>query len=261
MKNLKEAPHDRITIACFTYMVRAMELRRFNGFFFGIIESTQKLTENLTLDGKAEFERIAADYQKKNGGILPGRHFVNEIALTRSIESFDLYLLQMLRLLFSAKPDLVIAEEKLIGEATKASFEDTNDYFLHLAERKLMKLSYSSLSVLREYVRESSEIDLFDTDEIFETICLATELRNLISHNDCRVNEIFLKRTKSIPATPKLELGERFAISDAFLRNLISAADHAVFTYDERAAAQLGLLTMNRFTSFFLRGDFATSTV
>lgn len=238
-----------------------MELREFRSFFFGIIETSENIASKLAEDSGNRFRTAAAQYHAKSGTMSSGRQLFNEVALTRSIESFDLYLLQTLRLIFAARPDLVIEEERLNDEASKSDFSDSNEYFLHLAERKLMKLSYKPLSALRQYVLASTGIELFESEDLFETINLATELRNLIAHNDCRVNKIFQKRIKTIPIAPDVEPGYRFAINDELLDKCIGAMDHVIFSFDALASAGCNLPTMNRFSSFFFRDDFAPTTI
>jgi hypothetical protein len=75
------------------------------------------------------------------------------------------------------------------------------------------------------------------------------------------VNEIFLKRIENISNVPPVELGFRFAINDELLKHFFRSLDHIVFRFDAVASAQCKLPTTNRFASFFIRGDFAPSTV
>jgi hypothetical protein len=173
IRSYKDMPQDRITMACFTYMVRVTELGDFNSFFFGIINGSNELSLRMTEESKKTFRNAAVKYKAMTSDMSPGRQLINEVLLTRSVESFNLYLLQLLRLIFSVRTDLVIEEEKLNDEATKADFTSPDEYFLHLAERKLMQLSYKPLSALRQYVLASTELDLFETDAIFETVILA----------------------------------------------------------------------------------------
>jgi hypothetical protein len=257
----KDMPPDRITIACFTYMVRVMELRDFSSFIFGIVNSPELLLARMTNESKKQFRDAAAKYQIKADAMSIGRQLINEVLLTRSVESFDLYLLQLLRLLFSVRTDLVIEEEKLRDEVTKTKFKDADEYFLHLAERKLNQLAYKPLSELRAYFKISTGVELFERETDFEAVVLATQLRNLIAHNDCRINELFLKRVDLVRDKPALNLGERYAITDRLFRRLVGVLDHVVFTADERAAQTCNIPTMNRFTSFFFRGDFSPKTI
>ena len=59
----RETPPDRITICCFTYMARTMELRDFSRFFFGIVNCSETLARGLTEKSKSEFEAEANKYR------------------------------------------------------------------------------------------------------------------------------------------------------------------------------------------------------
>src|ERR1700690_4286674 len=182
----KNIPGDRITIACFTYMARTMELIGFSSFFYGIILGADKISLGLTEESKKAFLNEASKYQNRPGGFFPARQLINEILLSRSADSFHLYLIQFLRLLFSVRTNLVIEEEKIVDEAIKAKLSNADEYFLHLAECKLDLLSRKPLSALREYIITSTGIDIFEEESLYETVILARELRNLAAHNDCR---------------------------------------------------------------------------
>jgi hypothetical protein len=90
---LKDESADRITIACFTYMLRVMELRNFNRFFFGVIEGSDELLHRMTEESKKAFRDETAEYQTKAGHMSPCRQLISEVMLTRSVEFFDLYVL------------------------------------------------------------------------------------------------------------------------------------------------------------------------
>jgi hypothetical protein len=68
------------------------------------------------------------------------------VLLSRAVESFDLYVLHILRLIYSVRPDLVVEEEKIVAEFPKTDFKTPDEYFLHLAEHKLHQLGYKSLA-------------------------------------------------------------------------------------------------------------------
>jgi hypothetical protein len=65
INSYKNMPPDRITIACFTYMVRVMELSDFSSFFFGIINESEGLSLRMAAESKKEFRDAAAKYQGK----------------------------------------------------------------------------------------------------------------------------------------------------------------------------------------------------
>ena len=248
----RENPPDRITICCFTYMARTMELRDFLRFFFGIVNCSDTLSRGLTEESKKEFETEADKYRLGERKFSPNRQFVNEILVSRAVESFELYLLHMLRLIFGEHPEIVLDDEK--AGAKKADFANADDFFLYVAERKLQQLSYKPLTALREYIMQKTAIDLFDNNSTFETALLAIQARNLIAHNDCRVNELFLKRISVLSKPPAGELGNRYVFSEEWVKEVSYVFDHVVFQFDEFAAKKMLLPTMNRFTSFLFRG-------
>src|ERR1700704_2013369 len=100
-------PPDRVTYGCSVYMARVMQLRDFISFFFGIINSSQQFASGLKEDSKKLFEAEAGKYRIVEYKFSTHRQFVNEIMLSRAVESFDLYLLTMLRLIFFEKPEML----------------------------------------------------------------------------------------------------------------------------------------------------------
>lgn len=258
---LIDTPPDRITIACFTYMARMMELRDFYRFFYGVVDSAQDFVGILTEQSQRDFKEAALKFQNASGRLSTGRHVINEIILSRQVESFELYLVQSLRLIFSGRPDLVVEEQRLMERATKADFNDPNEYFLLLAEKKLDQLSRSGFAALNDYFSREIGIALFQNKGHYNAVALATQVRNLIAHNDCRVNEIFLKRISELPNRPQVGLGQRFGLNDVFVRSAAETLDHAVFMFDESSVAKFDLPTMGRMSSFLFRGDFARSTM
>src|SRR5665811_55413 len=68
-------------------------------------------------------------------------------------------------------------------------------------------LSYMGrIMELRKWVFSRTGIDLFKSDEIFEVALLATEVRNLIAHNDCMANETIMDRIGE--SSSKLDISE-----------------------------------------------------
>jgi hypothetical protein len=248
----REAPADHITIACFTYIARVMEARKFDRFFFGVVAASASFANGMTPESKAEFEEAVANYRFDPHRFAPHHQFINELLLARAIESFDLYLLHILRLIFSLHPELIIDPSRFEAELAKSELEP--DDFLHsLAERKLHELGNSDLAQLRSYFEKELGIALFKDRADYANALLASRVRNLIAHNDGRVNRIFLKKTSGLPMKPKPEFGKRYVVSTDWLHDLCSALDSVVFNFDEVSIGQFALPTFNRFGSFLLR--------
>ncbi len=227
-----------------------MELRDFHRFFFGVINSSELLSKGLTYESRIRFEDETAKYRIGDRRYSPNRQLVNEIIVTRSIEFFELYLLHMLRLIFEEHPNTVMQEKENV---TEADFENPDEYFFFIAERKLHQLSYKPLRDLREYFKEKTKLDIFENNNLYETAMLGIQIRNLIAHNDCRVDARFIKQVSVLSLPPLAELGTRYILLDEWVTTLSAALDHVVFQYDEKVSAVLKLRTMNRMSSFLFR--------
>ena len=236
----RDAP-EHVTPAGLGYMVRIIELRDFTSFFFGIIKALPH-AEDLSGDEKAK-AKLAA----KKGEILQydysvHRQFVNEIMLARAVESFDLYILQILRLIFEAQPNLLKSESP-IDAATALELRTFEHIVFHLAERKLHDLSYKPLSELQKFLKTRVGLDLFRSQEIYEMVLLASEVRNLIAHNDCKVSQQFEQRIKDITNPLKIDEHAKVLIDDDWLRRASYAMDGVVFDFEEAAVEKFGLKT------------------
>jgi hypothetical protein len=245
-------PPDMVTYGCSIYMARVMELRGFISFFFGIINSSQQFANGLKEDSRKQFESEADKYQLVEYNFSTHRQFVNEIMLSRAVESFDLYVLTMLRLIFLEKPE-ILKSEGSIEIATVFDLKNIEDIVRYVAERKVHELGYKSLHDLRKYIQTRTGIELFENEEVLNIVILASEVRNLIAHNDCRVNDIFLRRIADIKNITVPKDGEKFELSDGWLRRASYTLDSVVFDFDEAAAAKFNLSTLHRMTSFIFR--------
>jgi hypothetical protein len=248
----RETPADHITISCFTYMARVMERREFATFFFGVVASSAGFAKGLTPESRAAFEEAAAKYLPDPPRFAPHHQFIKELLLTRTVESFDLYLLQILRLIYSEHPELVIKPDRFDAAFAKSEM-DADDFLASLAEKKLQDLGYSGLRQLSGYFEKKIGITLFKDKDIYENALVASQVRNLIAHNDGRVNRIFLKKTEGLPMDPAPEFGMRYVISTVWLRHISAVLDSVVFDFDESAIKRFAIPTYNRFTSFLSR--------
>lgn len=243
-------PPDMVTEPCLTYMARIMELRNFVGFYFSFVESSAALSKLLPAEVKNSADTKGREVLQYN--FSAHRSFINQIMLSRAVESFDLYLGLILRDIFLARPE-ILKSEGTIDITSIIEAGNYDDLIWRIAERKVHELSYKSLAELRKFVQGRTGIDLFQNKEAFETTILASELRNLIAHNDCIVNELFKSRIKDIPMELEISSTNRVQISDEWLRKASYTLDSLVFRFDELAAAKFSVHTRNRMSSFILR--------
>jgi hypothetical protein len=151
----------------------------------------------------------------------------------------------MLRLIFLEKPEM-LKSEGAIDVATVFELKNFEDIIRFVAERKIYELGYKSLDELRKYVHTRTGIELFKSNEAFNSVVLASEVRNLIAHNDCRVNDIFRRRTNGISDADKLPVSEggKVQISDEWVRRASYTLDAVVFDFDAAAATKFSLETL-----------------
>lgn len=225
-------------------MGRITELRDFTSFFFGIIKVLPHVAD-LSEDEKAKAKLLAKKGEVIRYDYSVHRQFVNEIMLTRAVESFDLYVLQVLRLIFEAQPNLLKSESP-IDAATALELRTFEHIVFHLAERKLHDLSYKPLSELQKFLKTSVGLDLFRSKEIYEMVLLASEVRNLIAHNDCKVSQQFKRRTKDIANPLKINEHSKVLIDDDWLHQASYTLDGVVFDFDEAAVAKFDLKTRDQ---------------
>lgn len=249
-EGFQEAP-ERVTEPCLTYMARIMELRKLVSFYFGFVKTSQELGRLIPAEAKESASESALavieyDYSAQ-------RPLVNQIMLSRAVESFDLYLTTILRDIFLASPDM-LKSEGTVDIATVIETGNYEDLIWRIVERRVHNLSYKPLSELRKFIESRTGIDLFPSQQDFETTIVASEVRNLIAHNDCIVNELFKARTNEISISLDVSDTGRIKIDDVWLRRASYTLDGIVFRFDELAAAKFGLGTLLRKGAFIYRG-------
>jgi hypothetical protein len=247
-------PPDKVTCSCLGYMARVTELREFISFFFGIVKSSDAFAKSLTPESAKAFSTETEKYRIGKYSFSVHRQFVNEMMLSRAVETFDLYVLTVLREIFAAKPEM-LKSETAVDAATVIELRNFDDIVFYLAERKLHELSFKPLSELRKYIESRTGIDLFSSEAEYEVVLLASEVRNLIAHNDCRINDVFKRRTEKLKDKDKFPVSDsgKFVIEDEWVRRASYALDNVVFNFDEAVAKKFDIPPMNRMTSFIWR--------
>lgn len=243
-------PPDHVTEPCLTYMARIMELREFVNFYFGFVKSSEEIGNLIPDDqkgkaGKRVIGVLQYNYSKQ-------RPLMNQIMLSRAIESFELYLTTAMRDIFLARPEMLKSE----GSIEVAAVIEAGSYenvVWEIVNKKLHELSYKPLVDLRKFIQSRTGIDLFPSEAAYQMTILASEIRNLIAHNDCIINDVFKARTKGIDMPLEISSTGRIEIDDLWLRRASYTLDSLVFDFDEKSATKFDVRTLGRMTSFILR--------
>ncbi len=244
-------PPERVTEPCLTYMERIMELRRLIAFYFTFVKTSQKL--GTLIPKEAKEAAGAKEMQVLEYNYSDQQPLVNQIMLSRATESFDLYLTTILRDIFLSRPEM-LKSEGTIDVGTVIETGNYENFIWRIVERKVHDLSYKPLSELRKFIESRTGIDLFPSPEAFKMTALASEVRNLIAHNNCVMNDVFKAKTKGIAMPLEVSDTGRVKIDDVWLRRASYTFDCIVFRFDELAAKKFDLGTQSRIGAFIFRG-------
>jgi hypothetical protein len=243
-------PPAHVTEPCLTYMARIMELRELVSFYFNFVKTSEEMRELIPKGTEQEAsDRVIAVLQYNYSNQRP---LMNQIMLSRAVESFELYLTTAMRDIFLARPEMLKSEGTIDVSAVIEAGTYENVVW-EIVNKKLHELSYKSLQELRKFIQSRTGIDLFPSQAAYEIVVIASEVRNLIAHNDCIANDIFRARTKGIDMNLELSSSGRVNIDDLWLRRASYTLDSIVFEFDEKSAAKFDIRTLNRMTSFILR--------
>ena len=157
-------PPERVSLSCLIYMSRITELRDFISFFFGIIKSQDAFIRNLKTESAEAFKVEAGKYVLGKYNYSHHRQFINEVMVSRAVETFDLYVLLALRDIFAAKPE-ILKSEGTVDVSAVIELKNFDNIVEYIAEKKLHELSYKPLSELRKYIQMRTGMDLFPTEE------------------------------------------------------------------------------------------------
>jgi hypothetical protein len=237
-------PAGQITCGCAAYMDRVHELREFVSGFFSMVKSFEPLTAAVQQTAPEALDTIRQRTIPALYNYSVHRQFLNELVLSRSVETFDLYVLTTLRAIFRARPEMLKSESP-IAVATIVELRNFEDILTYIAERRLHKLSFKPLSELDKFIESRTGILLFGTEEVYRTVLIASEVRNLIAHNDCLVNDLFRQRVGDALPEKDISAYGKFDISDRWMREASYVLDGVVFDFDSQVSAKFGIPTID----------------
>ncbi len=230
---------EEITRACLWYIDRRIQLNDFLKLFIDLLKAQQA----------REGTPGPIDPYSKHPNEMT---FLNEVRLVRAVELFEIYISHILALIFEARPEL-LKSEGTIKVSRVVELGDFDEIIADITERKINELSYQPLSELRQYISSRTSIELFPDENLFDTTLLATQIRNVIAHNERRVNELFRQRAGSRVERLTLSATGKVQIDEDMLRALSHTLDRIVFDFDEAASSKFGIYKANPMTTIYMR--------
>ncbi|HUT71931.1 MAG TPA: hypothetical protein VMW89_14780 [Desulfatiglandales bacterium] len=135
-------------------------------------------------------------------------NLLSQMAYSRSVDNFILYLKNILAEIIEVKPQLLKSGEKERLDYI-LNFDDIVELRRALADKKIESLFYSGFKDIFEFYESRIGIKLSDKTDDIEKFILMTKIRNLIVHNGGKINSEF---KKAFPKYP-FEVGESLKLS------------------------------------------------
>ena len=224
-------PPQQITAGCAAYMDRVHELHEFVSAFFVMVKSFESLTAEVQKINPVALDNLRQRTLPALYNYSTHRQFVNEIILSRTVESVDLYVLTTLREIFRVRPEMLKSEAP-IAVATVVELRTFEEILTYIAERRLHELSFKPLSELNKFIESRTGIPLFNSPEAYRTALIASEVRNLVAHNDCLINDLFRLRVGDAISKEDIARSTKYDISDQWMREASYELDGIVFDFD-----------------------------
>jgi hypothetical protein len=114
-----------------------------------------------------------------------------EVLLCRSVDNFVTYLSEALALAYRHQPNMLRTDEK-VAYKELIGLTSREDLVTYLAERKVHRLSYSSLEDLATTLEHQHGLTLFSDRAEMARASSLNATRNLLVHNRGRVNRAYL---------------------------------------------------------------------
>lgn len=140
------------------------------------------------------------------------RVFVRETFLTQSVNSFMLYLCQLLGAIHECRPETLRSKQTIpVNDVLEAT--DISDLHNALIERRVLELGYQGIHDFTADFESRTGLEIFaEEDDAIEAARLI-ELRNLITHNARIVNRRYLKKVGSANG----KIGRKAALGDIWI--------------------------------------------
>jgi hypothetical protein len=118
----------------------------------------------------------------------------DEMHLCRKIESLNIYLTEMLLMVFLKRPEMLKSSET-IKVVDVLTWGDSDTIVRKIAERKIDNLAYRSFDEMLKYLRDDLGVPASLDESDIAIAREAIEVRNIVVHNSRRINATFVRRS------------------------------------------------------------------
>jgi hypothetical protein len=166
--------------------------------------------------------------------------FLGQMMFCRGLDSFFVYLSNLLMVICTAEPNILKSNEKVSLEFVVDHLR-SDDLVSALVEKKVTELSYQGMEDLNRFFDEKLKLPLCTSPDEFQKLTLLNDVRNIIVHNRGIVNQIFKQKQPDHPA----KLGSQIVFKDHNeVSDLIGSLVYLARHLDARAATKFKLSTI-----------------
>lgn len=223
---MNQRPNDEMTEPCYFFFEKVFRLNSLWHFIISMVDNSQKLDslgrklkELEQKINKGELNEKTKDSDLKE--FLSGQfrwideyHFnestLSELLFSKNVDSFSIYLDDILRTIFRAENRLLISKEKLSVEDV-LSCNSIDAVVEKIISQKAHDFSYKSLEDKLKFLIDEIGLKFQIDSQHLKDLKFLVEVRNILVHNGGKVNEIFLYKTKnnnySLNETIRLDTG------------------------------------------------------
>ncbi|NQV80921.1 MAG: hypothetical protein HQ495_10235 [Alphaproteobacteria bacterium] len=160
-----------------------------------------------------------------------------EVIICRVIDSFISHISDVLGLIFLHRPETLHWENEKFPVKEILDFDSIDDLRAHIVERRVNELSYKSINDLAKYLRDKSNLELFQNERETTQLTLYVEVRNLAVHNRMVMNKRFVERTNG----SENNIGKRLTPEFVDLSKAISITIEIASRLDAAAIEKFGV--------------------
>lgn len=174
-------------------------------------------------------------------------HLIAEIHLSRTIDQFHVYVVDMLRAYFRQHPEELLpkvrrGKPRKVAGVGQAAPDDVDYYAMIQADKQLQ----DGFTKIMEFLSTKINLKMRFTQELIKEVDGAINIRNIIIHNRGRVNERFLNRINNDALSADTPLIFDQNQANYYTSNVLTAASFI----DSAFIDKYGIEIFTKFTPF-----------
>lgn len=249
-------PSIPCTNAYMEYIEHEVALAGFRAFLSKLIVAVDgekvKKAVDMIVRSQTEFvslyDFVQTDLNSVGTEMQTFRNCFLQMILCNSVDSYLVYLTELLALIFETRPEMLKSKQSITVEFVVEHLE-TNDVIPALVEQRVMELSYKGISDLCAYRESKLGFPLFpDQDKMHQAVRFV-DIRNTIVHNRGKVSGHLVQRHPEF----KNHLGKVLVLTEEEVPGITNFLLDSAEDIDKRAICAFSITTAVRPSSISQR--------